>query len=179
MECPTRLRLCSGLLFFQYLHLAWPWGIRDQLSLQPNFQGPHKCSCGQSAGWWQLDSRASSPSPGQGNRSRNTSMCRLWFCSSAQLRTELHSLNSLQLSGHWWLSLPVLPAYLQGFESVTVQQRSVLSFPGQMRCTAMNNSPVAEQARVTVAVSLLWTPVKGTLKPLQPPPSGAWDVLAE
>lgn len=31
---------------------------------------------------------------------------------------------------------------------------------------------------VTVAVSLLWTPVKGTLKALQPPPRGAQDVLA-
>lgn len=36
---------------------------RDQL--QPNFQGPPKCSCGQSAGWWQADSQARSPFPRQ------------------------------------------------------------------------------------------------------------------
>lgn len=149
---------------------------RDQLSLQPNFQGPTKCSCGQYAGWWQ-PSQVCFPWAEE-PEAENTSTCRLWFCSSAQLqfRTELHSLSSLQLSGHWWLSLPVLTAYLQGFESVTVPQRCLLPFSGQKGCTAMKNSLVAKKA-VTVSVSSE-LPVKGTLKPLQPPLSEAWDLLA-
>lgn len=112
---------------------------------------------------------------GRGNRSRNTSMCRLCFCSSAQqqFRTDLHSLNSLQLSGHWWLSLPhsflthSLSAGLWICHS-RAEISAVIFWSKELYSNEQFSS--GWTSRVTVAVSLLWTPVKGTLKRLQPTP---------
>lgn len=39
LTCPTRLRLSSGLLFFQHLCLAWPWDYKGSAEPAAQFPG--------------------------------------------------------------------------------------------------------------------------------------------
>lgn len=97
---------------------------RDQLSLQPNFQGPPKCSCGQSAGWWQPGSWARSPSPGQRKQKQKYLHVQalLLFISPAAVQD--------------WLALPEQFAVIWSLVTFSASQLS----HSQLICRALNLS---------------------------------------
>lgn len=190
MERLTRIRLSCGLHLLLVSLSDTDHGItKFQLSLQPSFQ--------EAQSWlnWARHLNAILPSlqdgdtltaemgllRSRGNWSWNPSICRVWFRFSTQqqFRTELHSSVCNYLVAGKLISLHINCIFLQIYLYLCILtavlwicQNTVEIF-GLFMVTKeiySNEKPPRNwTSTVPVAVFLLWTQVKGTLKPPQHP----------